>query len=487
MPATPYDEVAYPSYPFPLTHPLRLALPAALYGLPFAPVETARVLEIGCGEGGNIIPLAVSYPNARFHGFDLAPTAIEAGQATIEALGLTNLRLEQRDILDAAADLGEFDYVIAHGVYSWVPEVVREGLLALMGACLAPEGLGFVSYNALPGCHLRMMIREMLMHHLRNVEGFEARLAGARQFLQLYVDNAPDDDPTSFTVKTYCRSMLAREPRVLFHDELGPVFQPFYIHEFAGDAQRHGLQFLADSEGPWWREELFPSSRGKAVMAAIGSDAIEVHQYLDYFTSRLFRQSILCRAERAVDRRVDYRRARKLWAAGAAKTADADPDLTSGAAVRFELGGGAAIALDHPGLKQALFRIGKVFPAPVAVADLPDDPDVNEGLLQLFTAGHLELTAGPAPSAREAGERPLASPWARLQLSRGQTAVCTLTHEVVSLEDEASRAFLSRLDGAHTREALAELLMNDGRDRAAATAVMETQLTGLARLGLLVS
>jgi SAM-dependent methyltransferase len=487
MTATPYDEVAYPSYPFPLTHPLRLALPAALYGLPFAPVETARVLEIGCGEGGNIIPLAVSYPNGRFHGFDLAPTAIEAGRTTIEALGLTNLRLEQRDILDRPDELGEFDYIIAHGVYSWVPEAVREGLLTLMSACLAPQGLGFISYNALPGCHLRMMIREMLMHHLRDVDGFEARLGGARQFLQLYIDNAPDNDPTCFTVKTYCRAMLAREPRVLFHDELGPVFQPFYLHEFAGHAQRHGLLFLADSEGPWWREELFPSSRGKAVIEAIGSDAIELHQYLDYFTARLFRQSVLCRAERTIDRRVDYRRVRKLWISGAAKTADAHPDLTSAAAVRFELGDGAAIALDHPGLKQALFRIGQVFPATLPVADLPDDPDVDEGLLQLFTAGHVELTAGPAPSAREAGERPTVSPWARLQLSRGLTTLCTLTHEMVSFEDEESRAFLSRLDGAHTREALTQSLMTGGRDREAAVAVMETQLTGLARLGLLVS
>jgi len=487
MTATLYDEVAYPSYPFPLTHPLRLALPAALYGLSAAPAETARVLEVGCGEGGNLIPLAVSYPNARFYGFDLAPTAIEAGRATIEALGLTNIRLEARDILDGAAGLGEFDYVIAHGVYSWVPEAVREGLLALIHGCLAPEGLAFISYNALPGCHLRMMIREMLMHHLRGVEGFEARLAGARQFLQLYIDNAPDDEPTSFTVKTYCRSMMARDPRVLFHDELGPVFQPFYLHEFAGDAARNGLQFLADSEGPWWREELFPSSRGKAVMGAIGSDAIEVHQYLDYFTARLFRQSILCRAGRSIDRRVDYRRVRSLWVAGAAKTADPDPDLTSEAPVRFELGDGAAIALDHPGLKQALYRIGRVFPMPLAVADLPDDPDVDEGLLQLFTAGHVEFTVGPPPSAREAGERPVASPWARLQLSKGLTSLSTLTHEMVSFEDEESRTFLSRLDGAHTHEALAESLMNPSRDRAAAMAVVATQLTGLARLGLLVS
>ena len=487
MSATLYDEVAYPSHPFQQTHPTRLAVPAVLFGLPFAAMENARVLEIGCGEGGNIIPMAVSYPNARFVGFDLAATAIAAGRSMAEALNLRNLRLEHRDILDCGSELGQFDYIIAHGVYSWVPEPVREGLLTLLRATLAPEGLAFVSYNALPGCHLRVMIREMVMHHLRGVTGFEARLAGARQFLNFYIDNAPDDEPTAYTVKTYCRSMLERDPRVLFHDELGEVFQPFYLHEFVGDARRHGLEFLADSEGSWWREELFPSSRGKAVIDLVGSDPIRVHQYLDYLTTRLFRQSILCRAERTVDREVDYRRIRKLWIAGAATAADANPDLTSAAAVRFELADGAAIALDHPALKQALFQIGQAWPRPLPVADLGDDLDVDEGLLQLFTAGHLDLTAGPGAVAGVVGDTPTASPWARLQLARGLTTLCTLDHATVTVEDEPSRAFLTQLDGAHTRHDLALALADETRDREAAMAIVDAQLKGLARLGLLVN
>ncbi len=487
MSATPYDEVAYPSHPFQLTHPRRLAVPAVLFGLPFKPVEGARVLEIGCGEAGNIIPMALANPGAEFVGFDLAASAIDAGQAVVDDLGLANIRLETRDILQPGTDLGRFDYIIAHGVYSWVPEPVREAMLRLIQSCLAPDGLAFVSYNALPGCHLRMIIREMVMYHLRGVEGFDNRVAGARQFLQLYIDNAPDDDPTAFTIKTYCRGMLERDPRVLFHDELGEVYAPFYLHEFVRDAEAHGLQFLSESEGHWWREELFPSSRGRAVIEAVGSDPAEVHQYLDFLAARLFRQSILCRADRTVSRTVDYACVRQLWISGPARASEPDPDLVSDASVRFDLTGSAAIALDHPGLKQALFRIGSAWPRAVAVAELPDEPEVNEGLLQLFTAGHLDLAASATPGPDAAGERPLASPLALRQLAHGLSTLCTLDHTMVAFEDEPSRAFLRLLNGARTREELAEALTNDGRGAGEAMAIVKAQLEGLARLGLLMA
>jgi hypothetical protein len=331
-----------------------------------------------------------------------------------------------------------------------------------------------------------MMIREMVMHHLRDVEGVDARVEGARQFLQLYIDNAPDNEATASTVKAYCRSMLERDPRVLFHDELGPVFKPFYLHEFADQAEEHGLQFVAESEGLWWREELFPSSRGKAVAAAIGPDPLQLHQYLDFFTARLFRQSIVRHGERALDRTVDYRRVRSLWAAGRAIPTEAEFDISSKAPLRFELNPGVAIAIDDPRLKAALFKIGQAWPRAVAIAELPDHPDVDEGLLQLFTAGHLVLMAGSTPAAGVAGDLPIASPLARLQASKGRSLLCSLDHNLVSFEDQPSRDFLALLDGRHTRDALVEALMQDGRDRAAAAELMEAQLTGLARLGLLV-
>lgn len=486
MSATLYDEVAYPSHPFVQTHPLRLALPAALFGLPYAPAPTARVLEIGCGEGGNIVPMAVSYPKATIVGFDLASTAIGAGRRLVEQLGLTNIRLEVGDILEMGPDLGQFDYIIAHGVYSWVPDAVREGVLKLVKACLAPEGLAFISYNALPGCHLRMLIREMVLHHLRDVEGVEARLAGARSFLEFFIANAPDEEPTSATIKTYCRNMLARDPSVLFHDELGPVYSPFYLHEFNTQIAAHGLSFLGESEGRWWREELFPSSRGAAVAAFAGADPLEIHQYLDFLASRVFRQSIITHAERPVDRRMAPEHVRGLWVEGAIRPAEPDPDLDGPTQIRFNLANGA-IALDEPRLKRALFTIGQAWPRAVEVAALADDPDLHEGLLQLFTAGHVEFNAGPPPGVAEAGERPIASPLARFQVSRGQSTLCGLDHNLVDFEDSQSRHLLSLLDGAHDRASLTEAMIQFGTAPEDAASIVATQLDGLAKLGMLVA
>lgn len=487
MPETPYDQVAYPSRPFQQTHPARMALPAALLGLPFAPAATARVLEIGCGEGGNIIPLALSYPDARIVGFDLADTAISKGRRVVKSLGLTNIDLRTLDILQAdPSALGRFDYIIVHGVYSWVPEPVREGVMRLIREGLKPDGLAFVSYNALPGCHLRLMLREMILEHLRGVEGFDARLAAAREFLTFYVANAPDDDPTTVAIKSHCQSMLDRDPHVLFHDELGSVYQPFYLHEFVAEAQNWGLQVLAEASGQSWREDLFPSSRGQAVANLVGEDPIGRRQYLDFLTARTFRQSILHHADRQADRAIDQRRVRGLWASAGVRCAETDPDLASPTPLRFEFVNGAAIALDAPALKRTLFAIGEAWPGGVAVADLPDEPDVDEGLLQLFCAGHLDLTVGPPAFSQEAGEHPVSSPLARLQLDDGATTVTNLDHATIALEDAAVRRFVKLLDGSRSRDELTASVMDEGLDTAEATALVARQLSGLARLGLLV-
>ena len=94
---TPYDRVPYPGLPFAQTHPDRLATLAILFGLAPAPVTGCRVLELGCGDGGNLIPMAFEQPGSEFLGIDLARSGIEQGRRAIESLGLPNIRLEQAD------------------------------------------------------------------------------------------------------------------------------------------------------------------------------------------------------------------------------------------------------------------------------------------------------------------------------------------------------------------------------------------------------
>ena len=176
-----HNTFAYPGFPYPNTHPDRLAAMAILHGLSPGPVDHCRVLEIGCNEGANLIPMAYAIPSSEFVGFDLARLRIEYGQERIRALGLKNIRLFQGDLLELGTELGQFDYIVAHGFYAWVPELVRERMMALCGELLSPDGVAFVSYNAMPGGHLRVMLREMMLYHVKHVEDPRERVTGYDQ------------------------------------------------------------------------------------------------------------------------------------------------------------------------------------------------------------------------------------------------------------------------------------------------------------------
>ena len=151
--AANYDAIAYDALPYPMSHPDNVAAVATMFGLAPPPIERARVLEVGCNDGANLLPMAASLPQATFTGCDIAPGAVRTANEGAKALGLANVRFLEADL--AALDGGPWDYVIAHGVYSWVPAPVRDALLALIGRSLAPGGLAFVSYNTYPGGYVR--------------------------------------------------------------------------------------------------------------------------------------------------------------------------------------------------------------------------------------------------------------------------------------------------------------------------------------------
>ena len=116
-----YDAIPYRGYPRFETHPDGLAVRATLFGLEPPALDGARILEIGCGDGGNLIPIAQSLPEATCHGIDLSETQIEMGREVIEAVGLENITLKQGAIGDLAErDEAPWDFILCHGVYSWV-------------------------------------------------------------------------------------------------------------------------------------------------------------------------------------------------------------------------------------------------------------------------------------------------------------------------------------------------------------------------------
>ena len=147
---TSYDTVPYPTGSYSQTHPDRLATVATLLGHQPAPPGRCRVLEIGCGNGGNLIPMAFAMPESTFTGIDLAATPIAQGEKLVE-VGLKNITLLQQDLTTYAPEREAFDYVIAHGLYAWVAAPVQDRLLAVCRAALAPQGVAFRELQRAPG------------------------------------------------------------------------------------------------------------------------------------------------------------------------------------------------------------------------------------------------------------------------------------------------------------------------------------------------
>src|SRR3954451_6227478 len=246
MTTTVYDEVRYSNFPYAQTHPERLATVAILHDLEAPDPFGARVLEIGCGAGGNLMAMTAATPGIRALGVDLAASAIEEGNAAIAAIGLTNLQLRQGDVRALTqGQLGEFDYIVAHGVYAWIPADARDALLELIASHLAPDGLAYVSYNANPGGYLRRMLRDAGLWHARGLEDPLERAAKAQELYMFLRDNrAGEGDMYGQMIERLVPALAGGPLYRLVHDDLSDFWEPVWFADFAAHAARHRLTFV---------------------------------------------------------------------------------------------------------------------------------------------------------------------------------------------------------------------------------------------------
>ena len=465
--STVYDEVLYPNLPFAQTHPDRLATLAILFGMDPAPINRCRVLELGCGDGENLIPMAIENPESQFVGLDAAAVAVRAGNQEVTALGLTNIRLEHMDIMDAGPKLGTFDYAISHGFYSWVPEPVRDRLLAIVQASLAPQGVAYISYNALPGGRIRQMFRDMMLFHVGGNRDLDARIQGARDMVQWFMAcHASDGEPG--LVRAQAESTMERQPQCLYHDELGEVYHPVYFQEFVAHAARFGLQFLAEANYHDMHSGKLPAAVMAEVDRVAGANRILRDQYLDFLKCRMFRQTLLCHQDVVLPDAPVAERARRLYASSPAKPVSAQPDLRSGVAEEFRCGNGSGVTTAHPFTKAVMQLLSEVWPEAMSfsgllasAAQLAAEDAGADGLagilIATYAAGVIELHTEPAHCVSRVSPRPVASELARSQARRGRF-ITTTRHTTIDTADEKLRLLIGLLDGAHDFDALAREL-----------------------------
>ena len=468
-----YDEVPYPSYSYPQTHPDHLATLAALSGIDPPPIESARILELGCGGGGNLLPIAYGLPDSECTGIDLSTHAIEEGRRLLAELDLRNVTLRQQDFLEVDPDeLGRFDYVIVYGIYSWVPRAVQDRLLGLCNELLTPNGLAYISYNARPGWGMNSVVRDAMIYHTRNASDPQDRIRRARSFVEFMATMTPEDEPYGQSIRRLNEFLQSMEDGYVFHDFMEEVNEPLYFHEFIDRVHDHDLQYLANAE------LVRPGGAPAAVIEAVTKltdDPIEAEQYLDFLTNRAFRETVLCRAGLDVARSLRPATLRRLRVASRARPEDGEIDLRSSGEVTFIDADGTELAASHPLTKAALVHLEQAWPRSVPFEELvagaaarlgpelaaPDAREVDLLATNLMLAYEhsmnlVELHAGATGFGSFSGAvtaRPLASHPARLEARRELSRVTNMAHQRVTVGD-IPRRLLPLLDGTRDHEAL---------------------------------
>jgi SAM-dependent methyltransferase len=488
-----YESLAYPGYAYPATHPARLEAVARLFGLRPAPAASARVLELGCGDGGNLLSLAQALPGASLIGIDASASAVERGNALARSAGLRNVQLRCMDIAELPDDqelagVG-FDYILAHGVYSWVPPAGRTALLESVRRHLEPMGVAYVSYNAYPGSYLRDMARDILAYHVRDVEEPAGKLLAAQELMRTIVE-IEEPSPYAQVLREHMERMLGYSDALLFHDDLAEISTPFYFHEFMEHANRHGLTFLAEAD-------LFESQmRGvppstERLLAELPDDVVVREQYLDFFKNRMFRQTLLCHEHAPVSRAIDERTIELMAVSSQARAA---AEQAEGAGEHVYLTPeGFSMTTSEPLVIAAMQALEEAWPASVefpvlcaaARAAVGVDVSVEQVterlctiLLHAYLARIVVLQGCAPPLVAHPSERPLANPLARAQRQVGQSVLCSLLHGNVRLVDELELELVPLLDGEHDREALVSALGVEGQR-------IDGALARLASVGLL--
>lgn len=468
-----YDRILYPDYLHAQTHPDRLATMAKFFGMKPKPVENCRVLELGCGTGSSLLSFAFDLPDSEFVGVDLSHRHIERGQAAVTEIGLKNLTLRQADLMDLSrAEYGEFDYIIAHGLYSWTPEAVRDRILRICRETLAEQGVAFVSYNAFPGCHFRQITRDLMMFHTKNLSEPVERVEQGLGILKFVAESISPDEVHYPVMRKELETLTKRKYENIFHDDLEKFSHPVYFHEFAAHARTHDLQFVTESEYFTGKNVEFPKETHAAV-SAIADDVIAYEQYFDFISFRRFRQTLLCRKEIKISRQPDSQTLRGVRIVSNLRARSETPELANDKNEVFTGEKNQTIEINHRLTKAALVYLGRTRPrsktfdeivrasrrllSEEAAADFAaaeqDEQILTEILFQIFSSGMLQMRTREPDFTTQVGEKPVASPVARWQAANAHS-ISTLLCASVLIEDALGRKLVTLLDGTRDRERL---------------------------------
>jgi SAM-dependent methyltransferase len=452
-PDDPYDRLPYTDHAYAESHPDRLATVARLSGWEPAGVEAARILELGCGRGGNLLPMAAALPQATFVGVDRSRRQIAEAREIATWAGLGNARFVEASFEDLLGVVGPFDYVIAHGVASWVPPSARRALLEAVAGGLAPGGIAYVSFNVLPGWYERMAARDWL-----RFDGGDDAPASMRWLRERV---SPENDDYRRRLDAVAARVSETDLAYVTHEYRADEHHPQLVGALLAEAADAGLAYLGDAiPGETALELLDDEVRARAR----GLDAAETQQLVDFVRNTAFRRALFVRADEAAARGWRWSPELNVEALEGLRLASRlrpHAEATPGAATERFDAADVSVQVDDRAARRALRELAGVAPRSLPFAELgrrveaKDAGALRRELFDLWLAtGALDLHAHEAAFTVTPGECPLACPVARWHALQGG-AVTNRWHQEVRLEQPTLRRVLGLLDGSRRVEDIA--------------------------------
>jgi len=435
---TSYDVLPYVSLPIPYTQPGRLAALGLLFGLSPPEASQARVLELGCASGGNIIPLAHRYPGATFTGIDLSTRQVADGTARIAALKLPNISLIAGDLAHTKLEGGPFDYILCHGVMSWVPAAVQDAIFRICREQLSPDGLAVISYNVLPGWHTRQAVRDICIRAVGSELDPMQRVGRARRALKLIAGASSGGEPYGLSVRSEAERLVKQPASYILGEYLSETNTPFYFREFARRAARAGLTYVCEGD----LTASIPAAvvpGGAEALKALGEDCgLDEQEAADLLSGRTFRRSIFMKSRGSTPPAFSISR-ESMSRLHISSPLRLIPEKRTNTRATFRDHRGRTFATDSSTLREALVRLGEAYPSTLGLAAVAAEAAgvakpakttdaVGKALLKLAAQGRATLSTLPLACAGAHDATPELWSFAAAEIAQGQPWMTTLRH-----------------------------------------------------------
>lgn len=474
---TPYDETPYDSYPYAQSSPEKLATIGTLFGMNPPNIETARVLELGSAEGGNIIPHAVHYPKGYYVGVDLSKKQIDSGLEIIKSLGLKNIELKHCSITDIDESFGKFDYIICHGVISWVPDFVKEKIFEIANKNLSENGIAYISYNTLPGWNMVRTIREMMLYHSKDFASTD-KVSQARALLNFVKESLEGSNiPYAKVLKQEAELLANQGDHYIRHEHLEDENKQFYFNEFMQKAAKHKMQYVGDAS----ISSMYLGNMGESIASKLQgiNDIVRTEQYMDFINNRRFRSTLLCHNNVKLNRSLNNEDVRKF-----ALSLDITPekelagvDLESNEVLKFFFKGNKDqnISTSSPWLKAIFYVFIENKGYPLAFKTIVEkaskkfkdnrssqiEIDLLANAMNLIMKGYIEISLNSIDREQVKIHKPKITKIAQYQAEKpNNNWITNLSHMPIAIT-VFDKFALKYMDGKNTKEQILDHLIDD--------------------------